>query len=180
MQRLAPGQRDAWRAAMYRVCIAIVDAARARLFQFERTADPGGLHDQLTELRDLVDPARRQRPSELFSDSGPSADHSGQHGFAFDDHRDEHLAHLDADFARSIVAELAQLAVDADRLIVCASPRMLGQLRDSIGTLQRPDLVIDEVPRDLVKLTPAQLREQLATYGLLPTPLPRPPLAGRA
>lgn len=164
---------------MYRVCIAIVDASRARLFQFERTSDPEGLHDQLTELRDLVDPARRLRPSELFSESG-GVGHSGQHGFGFDDHRGEHVARLDAEFARSIVAELAQLAVDADRLIVCASPRMLGQLRDAIGALQRPDLVIDEVPRDLVKLTPAQLRAQLATYGLLPTPLPRPQVAGHA
>lgn len=165
---------------MYRVCIAIVDAARARLFQFERTSDPEGLHDRFTELRDLVDPARRLRPSELFSESGPGGGHSGQHGFGFDDHRDEHLARLDAEFARSIVAELAELAVGADRLIVCASPRMLGQLRDAVGALQRPDLMIDEVPRDLVKLTPAQLRDQLATYGLLPTPLPRPTVAGHA
>jgi protein required for attachment to host cells len=165
---------------MYRVCIAIVDATRARLFQFERSSDPDGLHDQLTELRDLVDPARRLRPSELFSDSGPGANHSGQHGYTFDDHRDDHIAHLDADFARSVVAELARLVNDVDRLIICASPRMLGQLREVIGTLHRPDLVVDEIPRDLVKLTPSQLREQLATYGLLPPPLPRPSVERRS
>jgi protein required for attachment to host cells len=165
---------------MYRVCIAIVDATRARLFQFERASDPEGLHDQLTELRDLVDPARRLRPSELFSGSGPGANHAGQHGYTFDDHRDEHIAHLDADFARSIIAELAGLVAGVDRLIICASPRMLGQLREVIGMLQRPDLTVDEIPRDLVKLTPPQLREQLTTYGLLPPPLPRPSVERRS
>jgi len=157
---------------MYRACIAIVDATRARLFQFERSSDPEGTHEQLTEVSDLVNPARRQRPSELFSDSGIGANHSGQHGYTFDDHRDDHMARIDADFARSIAAELARLVTDADRLIICASPRMLGHLREVTRQLHRPDLILDEVPRDLVKLTPPQIREQLTSYGLL---LPQPP-----
>jgi protein required for attachment to host cells len=156
---------------MYRVTIAIVDATRARLFQFVRTSDPEGLRDQLTEVSDLVDPARRLRPSELFSDSGTSSNHSGRYGFTFDDHRDEHMARLDTDFVRSIAAEIERLAADADRLVICASPRMLGRLRELIKEL--PGLSIDELPRNLVKLTPPQLRDQLASYELLPPPLPR-------
>jgi protein required for attachment to host cells len=164
---------------MYRACIAIVDASRARLFQFERTSTPEGLRDQLDEVCDLVNPARRLRPSELFSESGPNGGHSAGHGFTFDDHRDDHMAKLDAEFAGSIAVELTRLATGVDRLVICASPRMLGQLRDVTRSLHRPGLILEELPRDLVKLTPPQLREQLASYGLLPATLPRPPLEGR-
>jgi len=158
---------------MYRVTIAIVDASRARLFQFERTSGPEGLRDELGEVSDLVNPVRRTRPSAVFSDSGPSANHSGDHGYTFDDHRDDHMAKFDAEFAVAITAELDRLASGADRIVICASPRMLGQLREARqGT--RP-LRIDELPRDLAKLTAAQLRVQLASYGVLPEPLPGAP-----
>jgi len=156
---------------MYRVTIAIVDATRARLFQFVRTSDPEGLRDQLTEVSDLIDPARRLRPSELFSDTGANTNHVGRQGFTFDDHRDEHMARLDTEFVRSIAAEIERLAAGADRLVICSSPRMLGRLRELIK--DSPGLSVDELPRNLVKLTPPQLRDRLASYELLPPPLPR-------
>lgn len=164
---------------MYRTCIVIADASRGRLLQLERTDAPEGLQDQLSELTDLVNPARRLRPSELFSDSGPGANHTGQHGYTFDDHRDDHVDHMDAEFAQEIAAEVMRLTIGADRLIICASPRMLGQLREAIGTLRRPGLTVDEVPRDLVKLTPPQIRDQLTSYGLLPSQPPRQAFSGR-
>jgi protein required for attachment to host cells len=159
---------------MYRVTIALVDAARARLFQFVRSSDPEGLRDQLTEVNDLVDPTRRLRPSEVFSDTGANTNHVNRHMFAFDDHRDDHMARFDTEFVRSIAGEIERLIAGADRLIICASPRMLGRLRDLIK--ERPGLRIDELPRNLSKLTPSQLRDQLASYGLLPPPAPRSPL----
>jgi hypothetical protein len=110
----------------------------------------------------------------LFSDSGPSANHAGPHGFGFDDHRDEHIARLDTEFVRSIATEIERLVAGADRLIICASPRMLGRLRELIKEV--PGLRVDELPRNLVKLTPSQIRDQLASYGLLPPPVPRPTL----
>jgi len=159
---------------MYRVTIAIIDATRARLFQFVRTSDPEGVRDQLTEVSDLADPARRLRPSELFSDSGALGRNTGGHGSSFDDHREEHMARLDTDFVRSVAPEIERLAAGADRLIICASPRMLGRLRELMKEL--PGLRIDELPRNLVKLTPPQIRDQLASYELLPPAPPRPTL----
>jgi hypothetical protein len=38
---------------MYRACIAVVDASRARLFTYERSNDADG-HEELAELTDLV------------------------------------------------------------------------------------------------------------------------------
>ena len=127
---------------MYRACIAIVDATRARLFSFERTAGAEGPHDELSEHTDLVNPARR---------------HPGGHANT-----------LDAEFARAIVAAIERelRATSVRRLIVCASPKMLGELRGA--TPHAEGLVIDELPRDLVKLTAPQIRDQLASHGLLP------------
>jgi len=161
---------------MYRACIALVDSTRARLFTFDRDTDPGGTHEELVEHEDLVDPARRQRPSQLFSDSRPGSSRVGGRGFAFDDHRDAHVDRLDAEFARRVVHELGALLerAGAHRLIVCATPNMLGELR--AADLRGNGIVIDEVPRDLVKLSKAKLRERLAEYGLLP---PVPPRAGQ-
>ncbi|HEU4734732.1 MAG TPA: host attachment protein [Kofleriaceae bacterium] len=160
---------------MYRACIAIIDASRARLFTFERIAGVDAPEEQLTEQRDLVNPARRLRPSELFSDSRPGSSRTGDNQFGFDDHRDAHIDQLDIEFARDVVSEIEELlrSSGARRLIVCASPRMLGTLREVGRDLRRDGLVIDELPRDLVKLTPPQVRERLTSYSLLPPPPPR-------
>jgi hypothetical protein len=53
---------------------------------------------------------------------------------------------------------------------------MLGELR-AAGIPRRDGVVVDEVPRDLVELRPGNIRDQLATYGLLPARPPRPAFA---
>lgn len=155
---------------MYRACIAVVDASRARLFTYQRSNDAEGLQEHLTEEKDFVNPARRRRPSELFSDSGSSGGRNGPIQFGIDDHRDAHVDRLDSEFSRMVAGELEQLvrANTTQRVILCASPRMLGELRDARKRLAPSEIPTDEVPRDLVKLTPPLLREQLASYGLLP------------
>lgn len=160
---------------MYRACIAVVDASRARLFTYERSVEPAGLVERLVEERDFVNPARRLRPSQLFSESRPGSSRSGSVQYAFDDHRAAHLDALDAEFSRMITSHLAELVKTgrATRVILCASPHMLGQLRDARRDF--PVVEIDEIARDLVKLTPPELRAQLTSYGLLPEPPARAP-----
>lgn len=159
---------------MQRTCIAVVDASRARLFTYERSNEAEGVNEHLVEERDLINPARRQRPSELFSDTRPGSSRTGGLQYGLDDHRDEHIGALDAEFSRSVVSELVALLrqAHAHRLILCASPHMLGELREAGRKLPR-DIAIDELARDLVKLTPAQLREHLESQGLLPAQPPR-------
>lgn len=149
---------------MTTTCIALVDASRARLFTLSRVVEVDGVHEQLNEIRSFVNPARRLRPSELFAANGRG-----------DDHRAAHIDDMDAGFARDVTSELVDVlrASSADRLIVCASPRMLGELRSAGPELRRGGLEVDEVPRNLTKLTPPELRDQLASYGLLPQPVPR-------
>jgi protein required for attachment to host cells len=139
---------------MFRAYVVVVDASRARVFAYERSFGPSGLHEQLTESSDLVNPARLGGTS------------------------DAHIDRLDAELTRQLTSTLSRLLLRAParRLILCASPAMLGELRDALDGLRGNDptgkpLTIDEMPRDLVTLTPVQLRQRLAEYGLLP-PLP--------
>jgi len=157
---------------MTRTCIAVVDATHARLFTLDRTSDATGVHEELSEDRDLVNPARRLRPSELFTETRPPLGRTGGVQYTIGDHRDEHIDEMDAEFSRAITSEVADLIREkgAERLIVCASPRMLGNLREVRGALASGALVIDEIPRNLTKLTPTQIREHLESYGLVPTP----------
>lgn len=152
---------------MYRACIAVVDASRARLFSYERQSDPEGLKEQFLEEQDFINPSRRLRPSELFSETRPGSSKTGDLRHAFDDHRDAHVQALDTEFAHLVMEELTRRVQSskARRLILCASPRILGQLR--AAGLPR-DVEVDELARDYVKLTPTQLRDHLESHGILP------------
>ena len=158
---------------MKRACIAIVDASRARLYTYDEENEPTS---QLREIRDLVNPGRRLRASEMFSETRPSLGHPGRPGLSRepgstrDDHRDDHIDMMDMKFAKEIVAEIDRIlkAGHYGHLIVVASPRMLGELRKANGVLKRNNLVVDEIPRDLAKLTSSQLHDHLASMELLP------------
>jgi protein required for attachment to host cells len=157
---------------MERICIVLADAARARLYTFEeREESPGQQVQALEERVDLVNPERRRRPSELFSEPRPGSDRapSGR-GFATDDHREAHMRELDRRFACSIVDETARLAHGhgATRVIVAASPHLLGELRLAAGPLRRAHLHLDELDRDLTSFSPSQMHDYLADCGLMP------------
>jgi len=156
---------------MYRICIALVDATRARLFTFERAMEAAELREELVERTDLVNPQRRRRPSELFSETRPGASHTGHLQYAFDDHGDDHVSQLDEKFARMAMAALRELIDErpTQRVVIGASPRMLGRLRAAAPGLLPDDIAIDEFPRNLVKLTPGDVRAELASRGLLPS-----------
>ena len=57
------------------------------------------------------------------------------------------------EFAMHVVAELDRVARESacDRIVVVASPRMLGELHRVDRVLHREDLVLEEIPRDLAK-----------------------------
>ena len=156
---------------MKRICLVVADATRARIYTYEQLQEPDGPHEQLREELDLVDPARRKRPSELFSDDS-GANHAGTRGYAYDDHRQAHLDHFDTSFAHDIAAAIDRIvrANDYHTVVVIASSRMLGALRTSLEPLKRT-VAITELERDFTKLATPALRDRLAELDVLP---PRP------
>jgi protein required for attachment to host cells len=167
---VTPRFEDAGPVAM-RTGIVTADATRARLYTFdELTAAVDEPTQELRERVTLVDPARRRRASELFSDTRPGLDRapSGR-GFAVDDRRDAALRRMDREFAGDIAQACVELMRShrVSRLIVAASPRMLGFLRE-LGPLAAADVELCEIDRDLVHLSNAQLHDYLANRDLLP------------
>jgi protein required for attachment to host cells len=146
---------------MQRACIAIVDAAHARIYTFD-TQDSGGDQPRLRERRDLVSPGRAAHG--MFTDQ-PSAHFRG----ARDDHRTDHLAELDDRFAKIIVDEIERVIdeVDLEHVILVASPKMLGTLRRQQSSMWRAPNVVDEIPQNLAWMTTAQLHDHLAAMSLL-------------
>lgn len=149
---------------MKRGCIAIVDAAHARMYAYDPTAEP----PTLREVRDLVNAGRQAHG--MFADTAHRAIGRGN--------VDDHIAELEARFARSVVEELDRIVREQAfaHVIIVASPRMLGTLRDEYAPLVRSAVTIDEIPQDLAWLTSSQLHDHLASMRLI-DPRARAPLA---
>jgi protein required for attachment to host cells len=132
--------------------------------------DGADTRDTLIERADLVNPQRRRRPSELFTDTRPGTNRTGSLQYAFDDHRQPHTSDIDEEFARMTMTALRALIDERPtrRAIICASPRMLGRLRAAAPELLPGDVTREERPRDLVKLSPVDAWKALASRGLLP------------
>jgi len=157
---------------MRRLCIALVDATRARIFTFEELgAPPGERTQELEERVTLVHPARRRRPSELFTDSRPASDRAPNgRGFAHSDHRDDAVREMDRQFACQVAGQIEMVAdaLGCHDVFLAASPRMLGLLREVIEPLVESGIAVRDLDRDLVRLTPAELHDFLSGIGLLP------------
>jgi protein required for attachment to host cells len=158
---------------MKRACIAVVDAARARLFTYQEDAEPGR---ELREIRDLVNPGRRMKQGDMFSESRPPLTGTGKPGVGKeptstkDDHRDDHVEMMDMKFAKEIVEELDKILrlEGYGHVILVAPPKMLGELRKANGTLKRNGLVLDEVQNDLSNLNVTQVHDHLASVDMIP------------
>ena len=75
---------------------------------------------------------------------------------------------MDREFARMVIAKIDALvdATASHRLVICASPNMLGIMRELLKP--RAGLTIQELARDFVKSSVTELREHLTAHDLLP------------
>jgi protein required for attachment to host cells len=152
-----------------------LDAARARWFALETVPRRNGTTAaRLEEVRDMVNPRRKGRTGEMFTEpraglrQGPAA--SSAHGV--DDARDAVTHEEDRRFAAAIAAATEALLRELvpDHLIVVASPSMLGLLRGSLLATGRRALQMHELARDFTTMTAAQICAHLLDEGLLPAP----------
>lgn len=159
---------------MKRALIAVIDAARARLFAYEEGGDP---RSPLRELRTLESPDRTARVGDTMSSTEPgrgvAADGGTTRGYersATVDHREDQIAMHDHKFAKDVIASVdALINQDGFRhLILIAPPKMLGELRQVDGVLHRDDLQLDQVQQDLTNFSTAQLHDHLASMDLIP------------
>lgn len=154
--------------------LAVVDAARARLFSWQSSEDVSlDGHARLTELDDLTNPEGRLQDRELFSNeignnrtTGPGPAH------AFDDHRDGHRGETQRRFTRDIARRLNEL-VSRDRtsrVILVSETQVLHDLRQDVEATLPHGTQVMELAENLGKEAPNDLHLALAKKGLLPQP----------
>lgn len=154
------------------VCVVVMDAARARFFCLEGEAEPGVKSGpNLVEHDVLVNPEARLQGREKYADTklfrapstGPTA---AMHGH--DDHQSRHDAEDERRFARRVADEVMKWAdrQKASNLVLAAEVQMLGMLRQAL-----PDtghVGVQELPKDLSKLSAPELHDYLAREKLVP------------
>ncbi len=155
-----------------RACIAIIDATRARICEYDERKAAG---QELTEIHDLVDPGRRHL-AEVFEDTvggerlgGGNSAGKGTHQQATDDHRQQFMNSRDDKFAREVIAEVDRIVRDGafTHVVIVAAPHMLGELRKHADVLRRDGLKLDELDRDLGGMNDTQVHDHLAQAGIV-------------
>jgi protein required for attachment to host cells len=159
--------------SMKETYVIVADASQARLYSLQQQSmDSGNVMTRLSSMREFDHPERRLRPSERLSDSRPGTHraYAGGPAHGLDDRRDNEEVELDRRFAARIMDEARDALRDhaAARLIVAASPRMLGLLRKESELTSRDDLELIELDKDLTKLSVSALHDYLAKRDALP------------
>lgn len=150
---------------MQRVCIAIVDAARARIYSFQDVDDS----QQLVEELDLVSAGRRAKDSEMFTESSPGSRGSFGVRGGVDDHRDAQRDEMDSKFAAHVSREVERVAKERGlgHVIFVTAARMLGVVRPHLEVMRKHGFVVDELERDLSQLSAPQVQDHLAQLDMI-------------
>ena len=118
----------------------------------------------------MVAPEHQQHTGERYS-AGKSESRSQvmTHGFALEDHREQHVRDEERLFAADVARTSSKRALNlgASELIVVADPRMLGMLRTSFETVSH-GLQIKSLAKELSKLTPKEIEDHLLQKKLIP------------
>lgn len=153
-------------------CVVTVDSTRARFFFLEtpelREVDGGP--SLVEEPEALVYTELETRGRELWTDpkTGRNAGAAMAHGY--DDHRMEHLEEFRRRFAKLVADEILKKADDwrVKSVVLVAEKQILGHVREALHLPPQANFNVQELAKDLSRLTPQELQSHLATEGLLP------------
>jgi len=162
--------------SMKRACIAIVDAAHARIYSYQQLDQRA---PTLQEERSLANAGRQEH--DKFSTTKPGNRWQEGGRGSTDDHRNNNVAMQEEKFAKVVVDEIVKLVREQGfpHVIVVASPKMLGQLRQADGVLRKMEIGFDEIAQDLAWLSSPQVHDHLAAMKLI-EPRPRAPYTRNA
>lgn len=157
---------------MTRFLVAVVDGAKARFLTLEPVAAPDlESGPDLINRGELLNPAIEMSGQDLWANTKTGRNRgSGSRGHSYDDHRGNHLVEFERRFAQAIGAQIDALiaAHDLNTLVLVAEPQILGILRGCLAGVDGR-LQVQELAKDLCKMTPRQLQEYLAQKDILPT-----------
>jgi len=157
---------------MASTCVIVADGARARFITLQLPVDPGiDGGPRLLEQRNIVNPDADLPETERFSDRSGLA-HASPKGaaHALDDHREAHGRELERRYARDLLEELYRFVrrEEATRLLLIASPRLLGTMRAELDRGRLAGVELVELSEDLSRRPLDQIQSLLAAKGLVP------------
>lgn len=150
-------------------CVVVADGARARLFSLEDAAI-GDMGPNLVESSDLANPEAEAAGKEVWSDDKPGRNTgSGGSAHGYDDHRSHHHQEIENRFAKQIAGEINKMVSDnkVRNLVLAAEKKMLGHMRDAL-TLHASGIKVNEIAKDLTKMSTVELHQYLADHNALP------------
>jgi protein required for attachment to host cells len=159
--------------ALTAYCVLAADSARARVFTLDGSPDvTEPTLRKLVEVSDLTNPALRARDADLFTDSRPGLQHAFRDGpsHGVSDRRDARRREMRRRFAEMAVEEAAEVwrRFPSARLIIAASPGVLGDLRAALARHRDAPRDVVEVARELANRTPTLIHDALAHAGAVP------------
>lgn len=158
---------------MSEYCVVVCNGTRARFFTLEPVAIPAiESGPNLVERCDLVNPEVDAPGKETWTDlkSGRHTAPGAGPAHGYDDHRDDHEDEFMRRFAEAVARQAANLVQEnkAKQLVLVASNRMLGFLRNALQLPPQPPVVVKELAKDLSKFSPLDIHGHLSDAGLLP------------
>jgi protein required for attachment to host cells len=156
---------------MTNYCVVVADSARARFFCLEDSQYPElESSPRLVERYDLANPEQELPGREVYSDGKARNRSANGAAHDYDDHRDNHQEEGLKRFARAIAEKGAELtrAEQAGTILLVAQSRILGLLRGALDVLRKTGAKVEEVTKDVTKLSTDDLHDYLAKEKLLP------------
>jgi len=157
---------------MSEYCVVVASGNQAKLFTLEPSELPQlESGPNLVKRKTLNSEQRATSSAEMWSEVKSSRNRSPSGGsHAYDDHRDNHIFEYERRFAQDVAHEATDLAArsGAKKVILVAHDRCLGLLRNAMRPNFTNGTQLQEMPKDLSKLTPMDIHAHLAREHLLP------------
>lgn len=159
----ASGARAAIRQSPVHYCVVAANGLRARFFVAEETAQPR-VRFRLSEQAGLINAGIASRGSEapeVRTERNTNRQLGPVHPIG--EKRAHHRAEIERRFAHEIAGQVKKLfgRRKSGVMIMAASPRMMGMLRDDILAVLPAGMVLHPVSRDYTALSPAVLAQRL-------------------
>jgi protein required for attachment to host cells len=161
------------RCSMSDYLIVVASAARARFFTLEPAEFPDlESGPTLVDQGELLNPQARVPERDLFADSKTGRGRAPRGGSAhgYDDHREQHEDESERRFSREILEKARLMAEQHDvrEIVLAGSTRAIPFLRQDVDRLMKQGRRVQELIKDMTKLTSEQIQDHLAKEELLP------------
>ncbi|HHH13095.1 MAG TPA: host attachment protein [Thiolapillus brandeum] len=139
--------------------VLAADSSRAKILRADNRVGP------LVPIEELEHPESRMKDTELYSDEPGRTFDSGGKGRHVMENEVDAKKEESIRFARALCDKLRQAATEKsfDKLYILAAPAFLGELRECLDDNVK-SLVAGEVPKDVVKQTPEEIRDKLPDF----------------